>query len=95
VLVRGALVSCGGLVADERRVEAKVSVLVGCRPNCGIGRAGSGRPLPEPTADLGTLSVRGAKTSGADPIQNSALRKPISTATLAVLKFRGLWQRGP
>jgi Transposase DDE domain group 1 len=29
------------------------------RPNCDIGRAGSGRPLPDPAADLGTLSVQG------------------------------------
>ena len=35
-------------------------------------------------------------TAEHDPIQNSARRKPIgSTATLAVLKFRGSWQRGP
>ena len=27
------------------------------RPNCDIGRASSGRPLPDPTADLSTLSV--------------------------------------
>jgi hypothetical protein len=31
------------------------------RPNCDIGRAGSGRPLPDPTADLGTLSVQEQK----------------------------------
>ena len=33
------------------------------RPNCHIGRASSGRPLPDPTADLSTLSVL-AKKSG-------------------------------
>jgi hypothetical protein len=37
------------------------------RPNCDIGRGGSGRPLPDPTADLGTLSVQGQKSGGADP----------------------------
>jgi hypothetical protein len=29
------------------------------RPNCDIGRAGSGRVLADPSADLGTLSARG------------------------------------
>jgi len=37
------------------------------RPNCDIGRAGSGRPLPDPTADLGTLSVQAQKSDGPDP----------------------------
>jgi hypothetical protein len=36
------------------------------RPNCDIGRAGSGRPLPDPTADLGTLSVQEQKSGGPD-----------------------------
>jgi hypothetical protein len=29
-----------------------------------IGRAGLGRPLPDPTADLGTLRVQGQKSGG-------------------------------
>src|SRR6202521_3264895 len=28
------------------------------RPNCDIGRTGLGRPLPDPTADLGILSMQ-------------------------------------
>ena len=40
------------------------------RPNCDIGRAGSGRPLPDPTADLGTLSVPAQKSGGPDPKRN-------------------------
>src|SRR6516165_832664 len=35
----------------------------GIRPYCDIGRSSSGRPLPDPTADLSTLSVL-AKESG-------------------------------
>jgi hypothetical protein len=34
------------------------------RPNRDIGRAGSRRPLPDPTTDLGTLSVQGQKSGG-------------------------------
>jgi len=41
------------------------------RPNCDIGRAGSGRPLPDPTADLGTLSVQEQKSDGPDPFPTS------------------------
>jgi hypothetical protein len=28
------------------------------RPNCGIGRAGSGRPLPDPTTDLEPVGAK-------------------------------------
>jgi hypothetical protein len=35
------------------------------RPNCDIGRVGSGRPL-HPTADIGTLSVQEQKSGGPD-----------------------------
>jgi hypothetical protein len=41
------------------------------RPDCDIGRAGSGRPLPDPTADLGTLSVQEQKSDGPDPFPAS------------------------
>jgi hypothetical protein len=48
------------------------------RPNCDIGRASSGRPLPDPTADLGSLSVL-AKESGR-PLMPGRHPKPFTEA---------------
>ena len=72
------------------------------RPNCDIGRAGSGRPLPDPTADLGTLSVqefalaRGfhrhstsiapRRSPGASYIQHSAHIPPGREGLFALIK---------
>ena len=41
---------------DERSVT-RIAIESREATNCDIGRASSGRPLPDPTADLSTLSV--------------------------------------
>ena len=39
----------------------------GSRPYCDIGRSSSGRPLPDPTADLSTSSVLAKESGLLDP----------------------------
>jgi hypothetical protein len=53
----------GSMTPAVRAIESTGKV----RPNCDIGRAGSGRPLSDPTADLGTSRMQGQKSGGPEP----------------------------
>jgi len=56
----------------DKRTCADIPTPAGTDPTATLAAGGSGRPLPYPTADLGTLTVQGPKSGGADPSHTPA-----------------------